>query len=163
MRDLLACSHPAGALHDLLDNRLEGPAKRETETVILECPICRDYFFSLREISTELRQVPAEKAPMGFSVSTMDLIRKEEKRKRPYQALVGIAAGLVVLLGIGMSIGPAETAPETEALPDAAVVVEVDGSIPLTADGWAIAGVSLALVGSAFLLKRLVEPDGSTA
>ena len=163
MHEHLTCTHPADILQDLLDNQLAGPEMREAETLILECASCRDYFFSLRELSTELRRTPVERAPKGFTVSTMDLIRKEERKKRPLQVLVGIAAAAVVFVGIGLSIGPAENSIDTDAFPQAAVVVELDGSSPLEAEGWAIGGVSLALIGSAFLLKRLVETDGVTA
>ncbi|GIW08302.1 MAG: hypothetical protein KatS3mg060_3107 [Dehalococcoidia bacterium] len=161
MEPRLACGHDPLAIAAVADGAASASERATVEAVLLSCRACRDYWHELRWLAEALR-TPSPPPPTNLTQRVMAAVEREERKRTPLRVGMALVAVLLIVMGIAMTIAPAdgltESVAATEPLwTDMAATMGDPLTLAVEVDRIAIAGLSMAVGASVFLLTRLIR------
>jgi predicted anti-sigma-YlaC factor YlaD len=161
MEPKLSCGHDPLAIAAVADGAASALERAEVEERLLACRSCLRYWERLRWLAQALRETPPP-PPIDLASRVLAAVEREERRRLPLRFAVTLAAALFVMIGMAMTIAPAEGLAESAAVGEP-IWVDLTGavaeplSLAIEMDRLVVAGLSLALVASVVLLGRLIR------
>jgi anti-sigma factor RsiW len=158
---LLACRHDPEPLAALVDG-IASPSERQlVEAQLLTCRDCREYLEQLRWLGEQLRTLAWDAPPPAFVPAVMRQVHRVERQRLPARLAAGLLAAAVFFSGLVLTVGPAPSLAEASLVAEPDLVAATTWIDPLLTttqfDSVAIAGLSVAVAASAFLLTRLTN------
>jgi hypothetical protein len=136
--------HPGEALSDLLDGRLSPDEAERIRAHLLVCPECAHELAAVRDARAALRSLPAVELPPQFLERLLDdddVVVPFVRRPRVLgRAATAVAAGLILVVGVGGHPAPAVSAEvngavQTHAATVSAISAQLGGPDPIMAPG----------------------------
>jgi predicted anti-sigma-YlaC factor YlaD len=160
MEPRLACGHDPLAIAAVADGAATKAERAEVEERLLSCRSCLGYWEEVRWLHQALRDTPPA-PPTELPSRVMAAIAREERKRIPARFAVALMAAVVIVMGLAMTIAPADGLAESPAAEplwtDLASAVVEPLTVALELDRIAVAGLSVAVAASVFLLARLVR------
>lgn len=161
MEPRLACGHDPLAIAAVADGAASALERAEVEERLLACRSCLRYWERLRWLAEALRATPPP-PPVDLTTRVLAAVEREERRRLPLRFAVTLAAALLVVVGMAMTVAPAEGLAESSVVAEPIWVDLAGGvaeplSLAMEFDRLVVAGLSVALVASVVLLGRLIR------
>ena len=161
MEPRLACGHDPLAIAAVADGAALGAERAEVEERLLTCRSCLRYWEDLRWLNEALRDPRPPLPPAELPSRVMAAVAREERKRVPARFAVALLAAVVIVMGLAMTVAPADGLAESVVAEpfwtDLHYAVVEPLALTLELDRVAVAGLSVAVAASAFLLSRLIR------